>query len=402
MSASKNGTGAIPEMSSSGVSSAGSRSSSSVRYPFGSSGNYAVRQLIDQEAFLQLLCLERKRSDRSGRRFVLMLLHTGELLSNTNNKLAFQNFLRELCVLTRDTDVKGWYKQDALFGVIFTEIGDVDGKTITAVLLNKMTQALARSFSIEAVTSVHLSFHVYPENHSDWPERSTNIDLTVYPDHRSESESKLWSRIIKRLVDVVGSMCALVILSPLFLLIAIAIRVTSRGPILFRQRRVGRYGSSFTFLKFRSMYVASDDQVHKAYVKDFISGKQTGASAAKDSTVFKMTAHPRVTSVGRWLRRSSLDELPQLINVLKGEMSLVGPRPPVPYEVASYQSWHRLRLIAVKPGITGLWQVRGRSRVNFNDMVRLDLMYARTWSVWLDIDILLKTPGAMLSGHGAY
>ena len=116
-------------------------------------------------------------------------------------------------------------------------------------------------------------------------------------------------------------------------------------------------------------------------------------------TVFKMTADPRVTSVGRWLRRSSLDELPQLINVLKGEMSLVGPRPPLPYEVASYKSWHRLRLIAVKPGITGLWQVRGRSRVKFNDMVRLDLMYARNWSVWLDIKILLKTPAAVLSGR---
>jgi len=195
-----------------------------------------VRQLIDQAAFLNLLCLERKRSDRSGRRFVLMLLHTGELLSDPQNKHAFQDFVRELCVLTRDTDVKGWYKHEAVFGVIFTEIGDVDGRTITAVLLNKVTKALGRTFSIEAVKSVHLSFHVYPENHSNWPERTTNIDLTLYPDQRSESESKLWSRIIKRIFDVVGSICALVLFSPAFLLIAIAIRVTSRGPILFRQQ----------------------------------------------------------------------------------------------------------------------------------------------------------------------
>jgi len=109
-----------------------------------------------------------------------------------------------------------------------------------------------------------------------------------------------------------------------------------------------------------------------------------------------------VTRVGRFLRRFSVDELPQVLNVLTGEMSLVGPRPPVSYEVASYQSWHRLRLIAVKPGMTGLWQVRGRSRVKFNDMVRLDLTYARTWSIWLDIQILLKTPGAVLSRQGAY
>src|SRR5262249_17193712 len=161
---------------------------------------------------------------------------------------------------------------------------DVDGKTITAVLLNKVTKALAGTFTIEAVKSLHLSFHVYPENHSDWPERTTNFDLTVYPDQRSESESKRWSRIIKRIIDLVGSMCALFMFSPLFLVIAIAIRVTSRGPILFRQRRVGRYGTTFTFFKFRSMHVASDDQVHKAYVRDFISGKQPGNPAAKDNT----------------------------------------------------------------------------------------------------------------------
>lgn len=403
MSASKNGTAAAPAMSSSTKSFAGSLSiDRSAGCPSDSPENHAVRRLIDEAAFLQMLCIERKRSDRSGRRFVLMLLHTEKLLNDSHDNNAFQNFLREFCVLIRETDVKGWYKHLAIFGVIFTEIGDGEGKAITAVLLNKVTRALASTFSIDIIKSLHLSFHVYPENASEWPKCTTDIDLTLYPDQRSESELKRWSRLIKRIVDVVGSICALVLVSPLFLVIAIAIKWTSPGPILFRQRRVGRYGITFTFLKFRSMYVASDDQLHKAYVKEFISGTQTGGAGAEDKAVFKITADPRVTSVGRWLRRSSLDELPQLINVLQGEMSLVGPRPPVPYEVACYQPWHRLRLIAIKPGITGLWQVGGRSRVKFNDMVRLDLMYARTWSVWLDMKILLKTPGAVLSGEGAY
>ena len=122
----------------------------------------------------------------------------------------------------------------------------------------------------------------------------------------------------------------------------------------------------------------------------------------RNNGVFKMTIDPRVTKIGRILRRTSLDELPQFINVLKGDMSLVGPRPPIPYEVDGYQTWHRSRILEAKPGITGLWQVNGRSRVTFDEMVRLDLTYARTWSLWLDIKILLQTPGAVLRGDGAY
>jgi lipopolysaccharide/colanic/teichoic acid biosynthesis glycosyltransferase len=118
--------------------------------------------------------------------------------------------------------------------------------------------------------------------------------------------------------------------------------------------------------------------------------------------VFKLTNDPRITPIGRLLRRTSLDELPQFLNVLKGQMSLVGPRPPIPYEVDCYEAWHKRRLLTVKPGITGLWQVKGRSRTTFDEMVRLDLQYARTWSLWLDLKIILKTPGAMVSGDGAH
>ena len=150
------------------------------------------------------------------------------------------------------------------------------------------------------------------------------------------------------------------------------------------------------------MYIANDESLHKEYVTRFISGQPDGEADTNGKSVFKIKHDPRVTRVGRLLRRSSLDELPQLLNVLRGEMSLVGPRPPVLYEVACYEAWHKRRLLTVKPGITGLWQVGGRSRVKFNDMVRLDLRYAATWSVWLDITILLKTPAAVMSGEGAY
>jgi lipopolysaccharide/colanic/teichoic acid biosynthesis glycosyltransferase len=149
------------------------------------------------------------------------------------------------------------------------------------------------------------------------------------------------------------------------------------------------------------MHAKADPAIHEAYIKQFIS-KQSGC-AADDSNaqVFKLQSDPRVTRVGGFLRRTSLDEIPQFFTVLVGHMSLVGPRPPIPYEFAKYEIWHRRRLLAVKPGITGFWQVEGRSRVKFDEMVRMDIAYARTWSLWMDIKILLRTPGAVLSGNGA-
>jgi lipopolysaccharide/colanic/teichoic acid biosynthesis glycosyltransferase len=145
------------------------------------------------------------------------------------------------------------------------------------------------------------------------------------------------------------------------------------------------------------MYQGNDPAIHQQFVTRFIKGELDSTTAE-----YKLTADPRVTPVGRFLRKSSLDELPQLFNVLRGHMSLVGPRPPVPYEFESYQTWHRRRLVDAKPGITGLWQVAGRSRVGFDDMVRLDLRYARAWSLWLDLKILFETPRAVVSGNGAH
>jgi lipopolysaccharide/colanic/teichoic acid biosynthesis glycosyltransferase len=173
--------------------------------------------------------------------------------------------------------------------------------------------------------------------------------------------------------------------------------------VFYRQQRVGRYGQTFTFLKFRSMFANNDSNVHKEYVTRLIASNPCEAKQSEcGGSVYKLTNDKRITRVGEVLRRTSLDELPQFLNVLKGEMSLVGPRPPIPYELAAYQTWHRQRLLAVKPGITGLWQVMGRSSVRFDEMVRLDLRYASTWTPWLDLKILLRTPGAVIKGSGAY
>ncbi|HYI93666.1 MAG TPA: sugar transferase [Bryobacteraceae bacterium] len=358
-------------------------------------------ELLDEKTFIRLLRLERKRSERSGRRFILMLLDVRMMLKDKRADPELQVFIDRLSGLIRETDSKGWYKSNLVFGVIFTEIGNGETKSITRVLLDKVTGALWESLTIDEINDVRLSFYVYPEDtlpsEDDGP-----LDLTLYPDNISDQDLRQGGRAVKRVIDILGSLFALIILSPLLLAIAVAIKLSSRGPILFRQQRIGQYGTKFTFLKFRSMYMANDETIHKDYVTQFISGKQDTDNPAGQRNVFKLKNDPRVTPIGRVLRRSSLDEFPQFLNVLHGEMSLVGPRPPVPYEVACYQTWHKRRLMTVKPGITGLWQVGGRSRVKFDDMVRLDLKYAATWSVWLDLKIILQTPAAILSGEGAY
>ncbi len=210
----------------------------------------------------------------------------------------------------------------------------------------------------------------------------------------------------KRLVDVVFSAILIALFSPLMAIIAIAIRLDSSGPILFRQKRVRgdqsvRAGypeeNVFTFLKFRSMYHGSDQDVHRKYMESLINGK---AKANGSGSRYKLVSDRRITRVGRILRKTSLDELPQLINVLRGEMSLVGPRPAIPYEVAQYEPWHRQRL-TVAPGITGLWQVSGRSDLRFDEMVRLDIQYADVRSAWFDLVVLLKTIPAVFSAKGA-
>ena len=205
----------------------------------------------------------------------------------------------------------------------------------------------------------------------------------------------------KRAVDIVFSLVVLIFGLPFYLLIAALIKLTSEGPVLFVQDRCGRDGAPFQFYKFRTMMADNCDQPHRQFTKSFIKGQAMQEGNESDKPMFKLKGDPRVTSIGRFLRRTSLDELPQFINVLKGEMTLVGPRPPVIYELAHYKEWHRGRL-TVKPGLTGLWQVSGRSTVPFDEMVMLDLYYIENWSLTLDFNIVLRTIPVMFFGCGGY
>ena len=207
-----------------------------------------------------------------------------------------------------------------------------------------------------------------------------------------------WQCGLKRSVDILSAVAVLTVGAPLFIFLALAVRFSSPGPVFFRQVRLGKDGQPFTFYKFRSMHHKNDDAAHRDFAKDFISGDM---SENPDRTVFKMVRDPRITPIGRFLRRSSLDELPQFLNVLRGEMSLVGPRPPISYEIEHYQDWHKDRL-KVKPGLTGLWQVSGRSSVGFDEMVMLDLYYIAHWNLQLDLKIVARTVPAMVKGDGAY
>jgi lipopolysaccharide/colanic/teichoic acid biosynthesis glycosyltransferase len=356
--------------------------------------------MLPEELFIKQLGLERKRAERSGRRFVLMLLDAARLVRGKSRGEALERIVSALVHSVRETDIKGWYAESTI-GVIFTDIGMGDGTDVAKALLSKVTGALCRALTIEDINEIRLFFHIYPE---DWDEGGPKDPggSRLYLDLMRNMEGKRVSSVLKRSIDVLGSLSALVLSLPLFLIIAAAIKLTSKGPVFFRQKRLGQYGQKFTFFKFRSMYTGTDHAIHEQYVGNYIAGTLATEGQDHHRPVYKMTNDSRITRVGKFLRRTSLDEFPQFFNVLLGEMSLVGPRPPLPYEFARYGVWHKRRLLAVKPGITGLWQVAGRSKVPFDQMVRLDLKYADSWSLWMDIKILVKTPRAVLSSDGAY
>jgi lipopolysaccharide/colanic/teichoic acid biosynthesis glycosyltransferase len=204
---------------------------------------------------------------------------------------------------------------------------------------------------------------------------------------------------LRRFFDFVVALALIVVLGPILVAVAVAVRIDSRGPALFRQRRVGYMEGEFTLFKFRSMRVDADPRGHQEYVSALINGAEANPNGGREN-LYKLAVDNRITPVGRWIRHWSLDELPQLFNVLRGDMTLVGPRPAIPYEVAEYPNWYRDRF-AVKPGLTGYWQVSGRSERTYEEMVRLDIEYAERRSIGLDFLILLKTPWVVLSRKGA-
>jgi lipopolysaccharide/colanic/teichoic acid biosynthesis glycosyltransferase len=356
---------------------------------------------LSQSEFRRVLCHERKRSERSRKSFVLMLVRV-KTPKLDDGKPSLERIVRPLGGLIRETDTFGWFESSTVLGVIFSELGNAELSAAVERIESKIVFALQRTLPANQVEAFQISFYSYPQSWKDGGGYAL-ADPALYPDLFDLDGSKRASLLLKRLIDIVGSSLALVLLSPVFAVLAVLIKLTSTGPVFFHQERLGQFQAPFAFLKFRSMHVATDAGIHREYVKKFIAGRaEPNSSDCNHRRVYKLTNDPRVTWIGKFMRRTSLDEIPQFWNVLMGQMSLVGPRPPIGYEIEAYDVWHRRRLLEAKPGITGLWQVQGRSRTTFDDMVRLDLRYSRTCSPISDLKILLQTPGAVLSGDGAY
>jgi len=359
-------------------------------------------EVIAETTFHALLTHERRRAERSRKPFVLMLLELHALHAKSVAASFSERVSLAITGATRETDLIGWYEQGRILAVIFAELNVEENVPVAELLRSKVETVLRDSVGAKAAARIVITTHIFPES---WNQNGTErpADLKLYPDLSGKASKKRLPIIVKRGIDVLGSAVLLLILCPILAAIALAIKLTSKGPVIFEQERLGQFGAKFKCLKFRTMYTNNDPKIHREYVQSFIAGQMKLADAkGNEPVVYKLTNDPRVTAVGRFLRKTSLDEFPQFWNVLCGEMSLVGPRPPVPYEFEMYDYWHRRRVFELKPGVTGLWQVNGRSRTCFDDMVRLDLRYSQTWSLWLDLKILLATPLAVVAGNGAH
>jgi lipopolysaccharide/colanic/teichoic acid biosynthesis glycosyltransferase len=346
------------------------------------------RHLLDEALFRNSLSRECKQADRYEEPFGLALVTLAPRMRVPSCSAHVADALR---TVARDGDLIGWFEQGVVLGLIRS--GASAKAAETAECLEQLLECeLDRRLGADAVNcNVRAGIYSPHDGPEALPLQETAGRVSAIVHHAA-----------KRAFDVIGSAVLLTISSPLLLVIAAVVKWNSKGPVLFWQQRIGRHGRPFMMLKVRTMEAGADDGIHQQYVSQYIRGGPEGGSQAGTRTVFKLVSDPRVTSVGHFLRRSSLDEVPQFWNVLKGEMSLVGPRPPVPYEVNCYKPWHLRRVLEAKPGITGLWQVTGRGRTTFDEMVRLDIRYAKEQSLWLDLKILLATPRAVVSGIGAH
>jgi lipopolysaccharide/colanic/teichoic acid biosynthesis glycosyltransferase len=352
--------------------------------------------LFGEALFRGVLVRERKRADRSNQPLVLMLV-AFEDRSRTRSAPIWQAVVDGLAAASRETDVMGWFEYGAAIGVILPEVPEPEH--FPRELHERVRRELSWRLDAQTAGGMSIWLHVHPDPKAAEEKGVRPVDAIV-SQGRPGSRRQTHYDAPKRAFDVALSLMLLAILSPLFLVIAALVKLKSPGPVFFRQERIGQMMKPFMMLKFRTMRVNADHAIHHQFVSSFIKSGGEALESGKTG-LFKMANDPRVTTIGRFLRRTSLDELPQLWNVLRGDMSLVGPRPPLQYEVEQYQSWHRRRVLEAKPGLTGLWQVSGRSRTTFDEMVRLDLRYARNSSVWTDIKILLATPRAVISGKDA-
>jgi lipopolysaccharide/colanic/teichoic acid biosynthesis glycosyltransferase len=346
--------------------------------------------ILPKSHFLERLRLEKRRVDRSKAplSMVLFCFDSGKMRGDGRSIVtllsSFKNDVRE-------TDIKGWVDDNSI-GLL---LPDTDEKGVRRCADKISNGNGDQPYSVITAT--------YPDHIFQKLLSEDRLQPTLFPlDIDDTARPRRLQSVLKRAIDIMGSLIGLILSSPIIFLTAIALKATSPGPVIFKQTRLGMKGNRFSFYKFRSMYCDCDDQIHRQYVSDLIKGNLEKINQGKGNRpLFKMKTDPRITKVGRIIRKTSVDELPQFFNVLKGDMSLVGPRPPLLYEVEKYEPWHLRRILEAKPGITGLWQVDGRSQTSFNDMVRMDLRYVQNWSLDLDMKILVKTVKAVLRPNGA-
>jgi lipopolysaccharide/colanic/teichoic acid biosynthesis glycosyltransferase len=345
--------------------------------------------MLTRSHFLDRLRAEKRRSDRSKAPLSVVLFSFDKEEENQFHQIT--KFLPALQKDTRETDIIGWVDRD----VIGLVLPDTNEKGVQSCI-RKITNGNG-NLPCSVITGT------YPDHLFQKLLDKEQLEPDLFPLYLEESpDSHGFQIALKRGIDIMGSIIGILLFSPVMIITALAIGWTSPGPIVFKQIRFGQKGVRFPFYKFRSMHWNTDDQIHRKYVSNLIEGNLEETNQGdKDKPLYKIRSDPRVTKVGKIIRKLSIDELPQFYNVLKGEMSLVGPRPPLPYEVEKYKPWHLRRILDVKPGITGLWQIEGRSKTSFDDMVRLDLRYVQNRSLRLDIKILIKTIGALLKPTGA-
>ena len=360
--------------------------------------------VLEWTAFESEIRKERMRSDRSGQPFEVAFFcvkqSTGPVVMWGVLEILIQS-IRETC---RDSDTKGLFQEGKRLGIAVILHGappNVAGRAINGVLKGYRTIAQTWRDKGLAMPAVEVDTEDYPLTEAEaaaaegeGPSQPAEAPEPPPPPlmrYGLVSPLPFW----KRSLDVVGAGLGLMFLSPLFLAVAAVIKVSSPGPIFFKQERVGHLGKRFVVWKFRTMRNDSDASGHQQHLTELIQHDEEAEGVAVPKAMTKLERDPRIFPFGRFLRVSCIDELPQLLNVLLGQMSLVGPRPPIPYEVAEYQRWHVARFEAV-PGMTGLWQVSGKNRLTFKQMVRLDICYARNRSFWLDLKIIFVTPLAVI------
>jgi lipopolysaccharide/colanic/teichoic acid biosynthesis glycosyltransferase len=345
--------------------------------------------VLNAELFRSALGRERRRADRSDERFALVTIAVDKPLAG--------RVAAALNAATRETDVVGWLDQGHTLAAILSDVSESSGPAVAGIQ-TRLQRELTSSVDAGAVPRIRTEWYVHAGPRTQGTLGLADAD-PLLDELRLADARRTVPDALKRAFDVLGSLALLVLLAPVLLLLAALVKLTSRGPVLFKQVRVGQLARPFTMLKFRTMQANSDSRLHQHFVTQFIKSSDEMKQAGTD--FFKIQNDPRVTPIGHLLRKTSLDELPQLWNVLRGDMSLVGPRPPLVYELEQYRPWHWRRVLEGKPGITGLWQVTGRSRTTFDEMVRLDVRYVRARGLWTDVRILLATPRAVVTGKGA-